>query len=119
MILDGITIRGCSSTRRIDPKDDKCNDINECTLCKTNKCNGMVFPESRLHCLHCGGSSCVNQTNTIDVRHPCVNYRADDKCYSIFSHGNFTFCITRTTIVQFDWHFQMEVSHIEAAVRIQ
>lgn len=91
--LDGITIRGCSSHRHDDNNISsqliECNGSNDCSSCKTDKCNGNIFPENRLHCLHCGGSSCVNQTNTIDVRHPCVNYVADDNCYSVFSHGRF------------------------------
>lgn len=53
-------------------------------LCTTDKCNGKIFPESRLHCLHCAGGSCVNQSDTIEVRHPCVNYVREDRCYSIF-----------------------------------
>lgn len=65
----------------------KCVKNEECNVCMNSKCNGNVFPENRLHCLHCAGSTCVNQSNTVAVRHPCENYVNDDTCYSVFSHG--------------------------------
>lgn len=81
-ILDGITIRGCLPHHQ----QTLCN-TDSCSFCRSNKCNSQIFPEDRLNCLHCEGSSCVNQTNTIDVRYPCAKYDADDECYSIFSYG--------------------------------
>ncbi|XP_031624828.1 calponin homology and LIM domain-containing protein-like [Contarinia nasturtii] len=84
-IENGITTRGClsSSKKRI------CSE-NSCSRCKSNKCNGEIFPEDRLICLHCSGSNCVSQGNSIDVRFPCVNYVPNDECYSIFSHDGKT-----------------------------
>lgn len=81
-VLDGVTIRGCSPAQTVESTKE---DPYE--TCKTDKCNGDIFPEDRLHCLHCAGSSCVNQANTFDVRYPCVNYDGNDKCYSVFSFG--------------------------------
>lgn len=81
-VLDDVTIRGCSPVQT----EVSINENNHQT-CENDRCNGDIFPEDRLHCLHCAGSSCVNQADTIDVRHPCVNYDGNDKCYSIFSPG--------------------------------
>lgn len=81
-VLDGVTIRGCLAISTVVP-----NNEDNYEKCEDDKCNGDIFPEDRLHCLHCAGSSCVNQADTIDVRHPCVNYDRNDKCYSIFSPG--------------------------------
>lgn len=67
-------------------KESLCTN-DTCTQCKANKCNAQIFPEDRLSCLHCEGGGCVNQTNTIDVRYPCVNYAVDDECFVIFSYG--------------------------------
>lgn len=70
----------------------ECSDNDdECALCTSNKCNGNIFPENRLHCLHCEGSTCVNQTNTVAVRYPCVNYISSDSCYTVFADGKFLF----------------------------
>lgn len=82
-LLDAITSRGCLSNQM-----EKGCDDSTCTRCKSDKCNAQIFPEDRLSCLHCEGESCVNQTNTIDVRYPCVKYVLEDECYSIFSHSN-------------------------------
>lgn len=90
VLLDGHTIRGCTP---LNPT--WMSTTNEYDVCAIDKCNGKIFPESRLHCLHCEGNSCVNQTNTVDVRHPCLNYVKNDQCYSIFEHGKFS-------IFQFD-----------------
>lgn len=79
---DRVTVRGC--TTRQEQNDYGKHASN---YCKSNKCNGKIFPEDRLSCLHCAGNSCVNQTNTVDVRYPCINYHPDDMCYSVFSTG--------------------------------
>lgn len=60
---------------------------DSCASCKSNKCNANIFPEDRLSCLHCEGSDCVNQRNTVEVRYPCANYQPNDSCYSVFSNG--------------------------------
>lgn len=83
-ISDGITIRGCLGNQL----DVGCNN-STCVSCKKEKCNAQIFPEDRLSCLHCKGASCVNQTNTIEVRFPCVKYVKDDECFTIFKHGKF------------------------------
>ncbi|XP_055308419.1 uncharacterized protein LOC129572481 [Sitodiplosis mosellana] len=86
-IEHGITIRGCLSHR-----EQTLCEPGSCSFCRSNKCNAQIFPEDRLSCLHCEGSICVNQTNTIDVRYPCSNYVADDECYSVFSYdGNLAY----------------------------
>lgn len=85
-ISDGITIRGCLASHLLT---SECGG-NTCTSCKSDKCNAQIFPEDRLTCLHCQGESCVNQTNTIEVRHPCVNYTPNDECYTVFSRGNYS-----------------------------
>lgn len=82
-VLDQNTIRGCLAHHL----EHECNN-DTCVSCRSDKCNSQIFPENRLSCLHCGGSSCVNQTNTIKVRYFCANYDALDECYSVFSHGN-------------------------------
>lgn len=87
--LDGNTVRGCTPTNAAWLK--KISENDEYELCSSDQCNGKVFPENRLHCLHCSGLSCVNQSNTIDVRHPCVNYVATDECYTIFQYGKWYF----------------------------
>lgn len=79
-----MTIRGCLTNQL--GFGNECEE-DKCIRCKTDKCNAQIFPEARLSCLHCQGKSCVNQTNTIDVRYPCVNYDEKDQCYAIFSHG--------------------------------
>lgn len=85
----GITIRGCLANNfEADCK-------TTCTSCKSDKCNAQIFPEDRLSCLHCQGKSCVNQTNTIDVRYPCEKYVQDDECFSIFSYGNSLHILTK------------------------
>lgn len=82
VIIGGVTIRGCLSHRK-----KPSNGTDTCQFCRSNKCNSEIFPADRLSCLHCEGSSCVNQTNTVDVRYPCVNYELKDECYTIFSYG--------------------------------
>lgn len=69
-------------------RQSRCSE-DSCTVCRSNKCNAQIFPEDRLSCLHCEGGSCVNQSNTVEVRYPCVNYKPDDSCYSVFSNGEF------------------------------
>lgn len=105
---DGTTIRGCTPHQTENDDDEPKSSIDEdyreefgmstrkcgakdeeCEVCSVNKCNGNIFPESRIHCLHCEGASCVNQSSTIAVRHPCVNYVQGDNCYSVFSYGTF------------------------------
>lgn len=66
----------------------RCAENDLCAVCSTSKCNGNVHPEDRLHCLHCAGENCVNQTDTVDVRYPCVRFVDQDNCYSVFSQGN-------------------------------
>lgn len=83
IILDGITVRGCISRNK---QNQQCVD-NSCLTCRSNNCNAQIFPEDRLSCMHCEGSSCVNQTNTVDVRYPCAQYTQNDSCYSVFSSG--------------------------------
>lgn len=68
-------------------RQNQCSN-GKCFICRTNNCNSQIYPEDRLSCVHCEGSGCVNQTNTIEVRYPCANYRADDSCYSVFSSGD-------------------------------
>lgn len=82
---------------------------NDYDLCAIDKCNGKIFPESRLHCLHCEGPSCVNQSNTVDVRHPCVNYVKDDQCYSIFEHGK---CFNSNLLIVLHEIFNLNLSAI-------
>lgn len=86
-IEDEVTIRGCAK-----PAMDCVNDViddngNQCSLCNSEKCNGNVYPEYRLHCLHCAGKDCVRPSNAITVRYPCANYVEHDSCYNIFSPG--------------------------------
>lgn len=59
-------------------------DLEKCYL---DKCNGQIYPEDRLFCLHCDGNDCVNQTDLIEVKHPCANYIYRDECYNVFSYG--------------------------------
>lgn len=82
--VDGFTVRGCLTPQILS----QCSD-GACVSCRVNKCNSQIFPEDRLSCLHCEGSDCVNQANTIEVRYPCANYQENDSCYSIFSNGKF------------------------------
>lgn len=84
---DRMTVRGCKT-----PTMDCTNgaiDVNDeqCTACDSGKCNGNVYPEYRLHCLHCAGENCVLPSNSITVRYPCANYVENDSCYNIFSSG--------------------------------
>ncbi|XP_031624827.1 uncharacterized protein LOC116341726 [Contarinia nasturtii] len=80
-IEHGITIRGCTrSTGKISLNTDFF------AICKSNNCNAQNFPADRLSCLHCEGGSCANQSNSIEMRYPCVNYHPNDQCYSIISH---------------------------------
>lgn len=65
-----------------------CNN-STCVSCKYDKCNAQIFPEDRLSCLHCKGENCVNQTNTIEVRFPCVKYVPNDECYTIFTYSEY------------------------------
>lgn len=84
VFLDKVTIRGCLPHKM----EEQCTDEN-CTFCRSDKCNDQVFPENRLSCLHCEGASCVNQTNNINVRYFCANYDPADECYTVFSHSKF------------------------------
>lgn len=86
---DGLTVRGCKAptmgcvTGAID------DDGNQCSQCSSDKCNGNIYPDYRLHCLHCAGDSCVRPANSVTVRYPCATFVDTDSCYSIFSHGKF------------------------------
>lgn len=95
--LDHATVRGC-----LTPEITCSENEESCQGCTSDRCNGNVFPENRLHCLHCSGSSCVNQTNTVSVRYPCVNYESIDSCYDVFSHGKFWRMLQCSSIDYYD-----------------
>lgn len=77
--------RGCSSSLS---REDfaNCNSVSNCQLCfdegKQGRCNGLIFPEHRLHCHQCGGS--INQTCGQEITSPpqlCALYEPEDQCY--------------------------------------
>ncbi|XP_053693947.1 uncharacterized protein LOC128741870 [Sabethes cyaneus] len=77
--------RGCFSTLSIEDHAN-CNNLNNCELChdavNQGRCNGAVFPEHRLHCHQCTGTT--NDTCGLEITTPaqlCRLYDAEDQCF--------------------------------------
>lgn len=86
---DGTTVRGCKKPTMECANGTDGADGDQCAACGSNKCNGDIYPENRLHCWHCAGADCVRPSTAVAVRYPCANYAEYDSCYSIFSYGKF------------------------------
>lgn len=84
---DGITVRGCKTPTMECASVVVGESGDQCSACESEKCNGNIFPEYRLHCLQCAGEKCVRPSNSVAVRYPCANYVESDSCYGVFSPG--------------------------------
>ncbi|EDW07460.1 uncharacterized protein LOC6584488 [Drosophila mojavensis] len=82
-VLNGYTIRGCSS--ELDNNTlNSCNNELECLVCSANEgCNRLIFPQYRPKCLQCSGDS-INSSCAIEnhaYSKVCPTYKLGDKCY--------------------------------------
>ncbi|KAH8416552.1 hypothetical protein KR222_009013, partial [Zaprionus bogoriensis] len=82
-VLNGHTIRGCTSDLPSDVLQ-ACNNESECVTCSNlSGCNNQIFPQHRAQCMQCSGSS-VNSTCATEVFAPfkvCPLYSFGDECY--------------------------------------
>ncbi|KAM7352834.1 uncharacterized protein ACRADG_005199 [Cochliomyia hominivorax] len=70
-----LIVRGCN-TGKIS-----CSDNTTCKTCKGTNCNTGIFPDKRINCYQCSGSSCLDTTNLTSK--PCLKYVSNDKCYTL------------------------------------
>lgn len=65
IFLEGRVLRGC--TDNLDPNViQNCDDDEVCKICKSDDCNGGLFPHSRLFCHVCNDETdCANERNGI------------------------------------------------------
>lgn len=78
--------RGCSATLSV-VEFTNCNSETNCELChdaaNQGRCNGLVFPEHRLHCHQCIGAAndtCGQEITT--TPRVCRFFDADDQCFT-------------------------------------
>ncbi|XP_055611955.1 uncharacterized protein LOC129758472 isoform X2 [Uranotaenia lowii] len=90
-IVDRHVERGCSASLS---REDfaQCNMQNNCLLCydpqNQGRCNGAIFPEHRLHCHQCHGttnSTCADEINSTPQL--CSLYETDDRCFVSVAGG--------------------------------
>lgn len=77
--------RGCSATLSVEDTA-RCTAETDCELChdfaNQGRCNGAVFPEHRLHCHQCTGTTndtCGQEITT--VARLCRFFDAQDQCF--------------------------------------
>ncbi|XP_037048568.1 uncharacterized protein LOC119083049 [Bradysia coprophila] len=96
-ILDGFTLRGCTSDLDADVLAACQNDSELCSICvgesnvATHGCNNLIFPAHRHHCHQCHGA--VNGTCggiPLGVATPCEMFDANDRCYILRTNTTIT-----------------------------
>lgn len=73
-----LVVRGCNKGNTDCGSDD-----TTCKTCKEVNCNTGIFPTKRINCYQCSGSSCLDIATNTELTKPCLNYVADDKCYTL------------------------------------
>lgn len=77
-VKDKKVIRGCASADDVTA----CTDATTCKVCDNVFCNTGIFPTARINCYQCTESTCNDVTANNIASKPCLNYVADDKCYT-------------------------------------
>ncbi|XP_061395167.1 uncharacterized protein LOC133330774, partial [Musca vetustissima] len=80
---DQRVIRSCLDDKELRVQNN-CNESgsNECASCAENNCNKFVFPQDRLKCHVCTGSSCTSSTGQY-----CELYAKNDYCFAKYENG--------------------------------
>lgn len=73
-----LTVRSCASESDVS----KCADANTCKTCDSINCNTGIFPQKRINCYQCNGTTCTDvATNSVSSK-PCLIYEEKDECYT-------------------------------------
>lgn len=86
------THRGCSKEILSDGVECSAQSVN-CKQCAESKCNGEIFPATRLYCFQCEGKNAsdncyTNLEGNTELSYPCRIYNFRDSCFLYVGDDN-------------------------------